>query len=283
MDSLNPHLLHHPLRFRTPLPQNPDAPLFIFLPGMDGTGELLRLQLESLGTVFDIRCLVIPPDDLTSWDDLANQVITLVQAELDANPRLQVYLCGESFGGCLTLKVAQRAARLTKPNQTPLFDRVILVNPASAIRRMPLLRSLSAFTNWLPAFTYLPGSFVLFPLLGALHRLTPDVAQELLHATQSVSPKSAYWRVELIRTFEIAPIELATIVQPVLVVASGSDRLLPSIEEGRALVQQLPNAQLHILPQSGHTCLLETDVHLYQILDETGFLDMVPQVDRAIA
>ncbi len=62
-----------PLRFLTFKGSKPTSPLFIFLPGMDGTGQLLRPQLAGLRTAFDIRCLSIPSEDLTDWDGLVEQ------------------------------------------------------------------------------------------------------------------------------------------------------------------------------------------------------------------
>jgi len=70
------------LRFLTPCQPRPEYPLFVFLPGMDGTGRLLHRQTPSLQKTFDIRCLAIPPDDLTDWDAMAKQVIALIEAEL---------------------------------------------------------------------------------------------------------------------------------------------------------------------------------------------------------
>ncbi|MGB8699337.1 MAG: alpha/beta hydrolase [Thermosynechococcaceae cyanobacterium] len=67
-------------------------------------------------------------------------------------------------------------------------------------------------------------------------------------------------------------LRLYRLSQPVLIIASGKDRLLPSIAEARQLVELLPNARLLILPQSGHACLLEEDVNLNQILKSQGFL-----------
>ncbi len=63
------------LSFITPKPLKPDHPLFVFLPGMDGTGQLLHNQADTLEKSFDIRCLAIPPDDLNDWDSLANHFL----------------------------------------------------------------------------------------------------------------------------------------------------------------------------------------------------------------
>ena len=111
--------------FLTPNQLQPQLPLFVFLPGMDGTGQLFRTQTAGLEAGFDVRCLALSPTDLTSWDELAEQTVELIYQELDKASR-PVYLCGESFGGCLAMKVA-----LLKPD---LFTRIILVNPASSFR-----------------------------------------------------------------------------------------------------------------------------------------------------
>lgn len=55
---------------------------------------------------------------------------------------------------------------------------------------------------------------------------------------------------------------MASVVQlrfrtPVLLIGSGQDRLLPSLTEQTRLQGLLPNAQRLVLPESGHTALLE--------------------------
>ncbi|MFM6099124.1 MAG: alpha/beta hydrolase, partial [Dolichospermum sp.] len=50
------------------------------------------------------------------------------------------------------------------------------------------------------------------------------------------------------------------------------DRLLPSVTEITRLANILPNSKTFILPNSGHACLLEEDVNLYQILKDNDFL-----------
>ena len=57
--------------------------------------------------------------------------------------------------------------------------------------------------------------------------------------------------------------------------ASAADRLLPSLEESGRLVRAIPTAQRVILPNSGHTALLESGIDLAAIMDRTGFLPEV--------
>jgi pimeloyl-ACP methyl ester carboxylesterase len=249
-------------------PQNPQphAPLFIYLPGMDGTGKLLRSQIPLLERSFDIRRLSIPVDDLTDWDGLAARIAYLIQTELGPEiPHRALYLCGESFGGCLALKLAVMMPELC--------DRLILVNPASAFRRQLWLRSIASFKALLPANLYPLSCIALLPFLANLNRIEAKDRDLLLQVMQSIRFKSAMWRVSLLDQFEVTIQQLQRLKQPTLVITSGNDRLLPSQVEGKFLAQQIPRSSLHFIPQGGHAVLLERDVILYEILSMHGFLE----------
>lgn len=253
-----------PLRFLAPNQINPVAPLFVFLPGMDGTGRLFRAQTASLEAAFDVRCLVIPPDDLTSWEELTEQTVRLIEAEMWKEGERQVYLCGESFGGCLAMKVAMRAPHL--------FKRIILVNPASSFSRRPWIYWGTQVTKLLPEPLYRLSCVGLMPFLASLGRIDSENRQALLEAMLSVTQESSIWRLSLLHQFDISAAQLHRLRQPVLLVVGGGDRLLPSRHEAELLARQFPNAQVYMLPTSGHACLLESQVSLYQIMRESGFL-----------
>ncbi len=258
------------LALRSPRPRQLNAPLFIYLPGGDGTGQLFHRQLEGLEKAFDIRCLEIPPDDMTDWDELVAEVIHLVETELASAPRSQVYLCGESFGGCLALKIMLRSPQL--------FDHVVLVNPASAFREQSWLYGLSFLARPVPKPIYRFFWVWFLPLLAALGKIEADDRRLLLNAVQLMTQETSIWRVELLRQFQISKAELAQIQQPTLIVASGRDWVLPSVQEADRLVACLPQAQKYVLPESGHACLLESDVNLYEILRSVNFLPQpIPQ------
>jgi len=247
--------------FFTPQPSNPDYPLFVFLPGMDETGkELMYIQTAGLETAFDVRCFVIPPDELSNWDQLAEQVIALTQVELEKTPRLSVYLCGESFGGCIALKVALRVPYL--------FKRIILINPASSFHRVPWLDFGSLLFPWMPEFAYKISSFAALPFLAPLHRLEPAARQALLKAVHSAPKQTATQRLALMRDFDINETQLHQLTQPVLLIASEADRLLPSVAEVKRLAKILPQAQVVTLPDCGHACLVETDVNLLKFCSD---------------
>jgi pimeloyl-ACP methyl ester carboxylesterase len=253
----------HPV-FLSPQQINPSYPLFIFLPGMDGTGKLLRTQTVGLEKTFNVRCLAIPPDDLTSWDILAEKVIALIQTELAKVPQQSVYLCGESFGGCLALKVALKAP--------DLFERIVLVNPASSFGRRPWIYWGSLLVRWLPQFLYQASAVTLLPFLAALERISPEDRYALLAAMRSVPQRTSLWRLSLLSQFNLDEKQIYRLSQPVLLIASEADRLLPSLAETKYLLQKFPHAQLVTLPHSGHACLLEADINLYEIMRSRNFL-----------
>lgn len=249
----------------SPKNYNLDFPLFVFLPGMDGTGKLLQTQMDSLEKAFDIRCLAIPPDDLTDWDELSAQVRDLIVAEWEKHPKRSVYLCGESFGGCLAMKVALRSPEL--------IDRIILVNPASSFNQRPLLGCATQLGVYLPEIFYRLSTVALLPFLAALGRTEPSDRRALLNAMKSVPPETVLWRLSLLRDFYIEPTQLKRLTQPILLLAGKMDRILPSVAEAKRLSEIFPNAQSVILPDSGHACLIESEIKLYNILKETNFLE----------
>ncbi len=252
-----------PLRLLTPKGSNLTYPLFIFLPGMDGTGQLLQPQLAGLETAFDIRCLSIPSDDLTDWEGLVEQAANLIEMEHKRVFPRSIYLCGESFGACLALKLAAHF--------TQLCARLILVNPASSVNRLPWMGWGASVTQLLPDPLFQISTLGLLPFLIAPQRVSRPNQRALLAAMQSVTPKSAAWRLSLLSEFTVDKLPMKRIEQPTLVLASEADRLLPSSTEADRLVSYLPNAQKMLLPESGHACLLETEVKLVDILQSQRF------------
>ena len=262
----------HPC-FLTPKKLRPHCPLFVFLPGMDGTGQLLRTQTEGLEARFDVRCLAISPDDLTDWDELAQQVVELVKGELadhhEQNQQNQqnqrsVYLCGESFGGCLAMKVAVLAPEL--------FQRIILVNPASSFNRRPWISWGSQISRYLPEVVYRFSSVTFLPLLASFDHIAEADCQALVQAVRSVPQKTSIWRMSLMHHFRV-PKQLGQLTQPILIIASAEDKLLPSLPEAYRLKRAFRNAHVVVLPESGHSCLLESGVNLYDIMKAHSFLD----------
>jgi pimeloyl-ACP methyl ester carboxylesterase len=252
--------------FLTPKPIQSDFPLFIYLPGMDGTGELLQSQIPELASYLDIRCLAIPKNYLATWDVLAKNVLDLIHAELEKSCQRTIYLCGESFGGCLAMQVATQSPQL--------FKRIILINPASSLQQHFLFNWISQLTQFVPSSLFNIGALGLLPFLASLEQISHSNRYTLFTAMRSLPPETVNWRLSLLRDFRVEKKNLQQLTQPILLIGSGNDLLLPSVTEIARLADILPNTQIFILPNSGHACLLEKDVNLYQILKDKDFLEV---------
>lgn len=247
-------------KFFSPTLDQPNLPLLLFFPGMDGTGRLLHKQVEGLQKFFNLRCLSIPTDDRSDWQTLTTSVTTLMEEEWQKLRQPDIYLCAESFGACLALSVAVNLPKLLK--------QLILINPASSFSQCPWLGWGIPLTPWIPKFVYPYSSLALLPWLASLERIAKSDRQALLTAMKSVPGEVVSWRLALLQSFSISKKQLNRFNSPVLLIASERDRLLPSVQESLRLSRQFPDAQLLVLPESGHACLLEKDINLDQILAE---------------
>jgi len=241
-----------------------DAPLLVYLPGMDGTGRLFETQVDKLATNFDLRCLALRHDNYSNWHDLALDTIKLIKIELSGKKNKQVYLCGESFGGCLALKAAIAAPEL--------ITKLVLVNPASSSNQLPILGLGADITPWLPTWIHRYSAAGLLPFLAQLNRINECDRINLVESMKSLPPQIISWRLSLLRDFKVADEQLRSLKIPSLILAGAADALLPSVAEAKKLIALLPQAKMTVLPQSGHACLLETEVDLFKILLEQNFI-----------
>jgi pimeloyl-ACP methyl ester carboxylesterase len=251
--------------FLTPHASNPQYPLLIFLPGMNETGKaLLKLETEGLEVGFDVCCLVIPLNNFMDWEQLTERTITLIQSELERIPQEAVCLCGESWGGCLALKLIEHSPHL--------FKRLILVNSASSFHRVAWFNQSQGLLAWTPLLLYKFSPIVILCLTSALTRIPLTRLQILLKAAQAAPKKTAEYRLSQLSKFRVDETQLHQFPHPVLLIASQADRVLPSVAEAQYLSKIFPAAQVVVLPHSGHTCLIEADINLYQILQAEHFV-----------
>lgn len=239
-----------PALFAPVLPQI-SKPLLVMLPGLDGTSKLFVSQMPTLTRYFDVRCLSIPEDNRQDWPELAAAVVEQMAEARNDRP---VYLCGESFGACLALQVA-----LLAPSR---LDHLVLINPASALRRYTWIRWATQYTSYVPDWLYRVSGAVALPLLANFDRINGDKRVLLLNTVRPISQACVAWRIDMLHRFEVTPEQLASLSLPTSLLASQSDRLFPSDQEARLLNQSLPDAKIYFLPKSGHVCLLEDEVDL---------------------
>ncbi|KAK9841300.1 hypothetical protein WJX74_003515 [Apatococcus lobatus] len=283
----------------TAVEQGQDKPLLLYLPSTDGTGNSLSPQLPGLVALgFDVRTLYIPSGDRSDWNDLLSCTSKLLREALAERGQQAAVVVGESFGGCLGLRVATAVP--------DLISHLILVNPATSFdRSFAGLPSLIAGTNLLSLFPeplYQVAQAVLVPFLVDQRNLT-QMSLRAVQAMMAMQPPSSFqdesgkfakvqtgqsrrvnpraihqpsataaWRLNLLRSGNLPDHQISQIRVPTLLLASSEDRMLPSLQEAARLQRLIPGARRIILADSGHTALLEANVDFAGILERTGFL-----------
>ncbi|XP_011081015.1 acyltransferase-like protein At1g54570, chloroplastic [Sesamum indicum] len=275
-----------PPRWFTPISCGPylrNSPVLLFLPGMDGLGLGLILHHKSLGKVFDVRCMHIPVQDRTPFEELVEWVEETVRAEHSSSPNKPIYLVGDSLGGCLALAVAAR---------NPKIDLVvILANPATSFGRsqlQPLLPLLEALPDELHTTVPYLLSFVMgdpmkmaavdingmLPPSQYFEQLAANLTSLLprLSGLADIIPKETLlWKLKLLKTAAAyTNSRLHAVKAEVLILASGKDNMLPSGDEARRLRRTLQNCKVRYFKDNGHTILLEDSVNLLTIIKGTN-------------
>ncbi len=249
-----------PILFAPTLPQM-HKPLMVLLPGLDGTGRLFGPQVKGLAQYFDVRCLTIPETNRQDWESLALSVIRLIQEEQRSRP---TYLCGESFGGCLALRIA-----LAQPQ---LLDRLILVNPASSLRLQFWSSWMTKTVDYVPDWLYAVSGSIALALLANFEQICEEWQQRFVETVRAISQECVAWRLAMLQQFVVPTYQIQALAIPTALIASVRDRLLPSVREIERLRLLLPDSVTHYLPESGHICLLEENVDLVQCLARMDFL-----------
>ncbi|KAI5054984.1 hypothetical protein GOP47_0030129 [Adiantum capillus-veneris] len=259
-----------------------DAPLLLFLPGMDGTGLGMIRHYESLGRMFEVRCLHIPITDRTPIEGLSKLVENVLREESYKTPSKPIYLVGDSLGGALALAIAAR---------NPKMDLVlVLANPSTSFSNSQLQPILPLLDN-LPDQIYQGVPFLLSFIMGdpirmalaTIDKKLPDVdkAQALrdnlvsmlpmLPTIADILPRDLLkWKLKLLKeAASYANSRLHAVKVEVLILASGKDQMLPSRDEARRLSKTLSNCVVRYYKDSGHTLLLEDGLDLGTVIRGT--------------
>lgn len=260
-------------------------PILIYLPGLDGTGITGLRQFPNLADAFDLRALVLPFSDRTSFHELVDIVKDYVEeiAHQDAGGR-PVYLAGESFGALLALIVAHHCKNTV--------DRLVLINPATSLEDA-FVSILAQVIPSLPgdAGPFLPAAMA--PVFGNPLRIIsrgldfsvgPDglVAQffkvfgEMLGILgifgDALEPRRLEWVIqqtqEGIKLFDKVGFN---ILQRCLLIVGEDDQLLPSGKQASKLQEILQRCQVKVIPEGSHMLLQEAGIDLVKIIKEEGF------------
>ncbi|KAG2588731.1 hypothetical protein PVAP13_5NG230700 [Panicum virgatum] len=255
-----------------------DAPLMLYLPGVDGMGMGLFMHHKALGRIFELRCMHVPLHDRTPFEDLVTMVEDIVRKEHATSPNKPIYLLGNSFGGCLALAVASR---------NPHIDLIlVLVNPATSYEKSGIQQLLSFFSLFSGQACMAITALLNYNIdnevhmavssmingkhpLAALNRLTSNMSSFLKHSNilDKIPEDTLKWKMKLIkRAASYANYRLQSVQAEVLLLASCGDKLLPSKAEADRLQNLLPKCKVYFFDKHGHSLLLEYGVHVASII-----------------
>ena len=187
----------------------------ILLPGMDGTGELLRAVADQLSIHRPVQALAYPLDRPLGYDQLVAYV-------LDRAPNVPFVILGESFSGPIAIEIAAKDLRAVG---------LVLV---SSFARHPLPTAFALFARFID-LRWLPMNIVAAALMGPT--ATPELSDQL-RRTLAKLPR------EIIRTraYEVLRVDkrdrLRQVPCPVLCLHGRRDRFL-----GRRHVNEIVASQ----------------------------------------
>ena len=116
------------IEFGYDVPERDEKPLLLYLPPLEGNCLAAFAQFPKLGEDYDVLALSPRAGDVNTasdWQGSVDAIAAFVERESRAR---DVYVCGESYGGCQALAVGIAA----KPKG------VVAVNPATSFGRSDL-------------------------------------------------------------------------------------------------------------------------------------------------
>lgn len=227
----------------------------VYVPGMDGTGDLFYRQIPRLMGRYRVATYSLR-DEAETMETLVRDLAVVVEKIApDAGPATIV---GESFGGALSLSFA-----LARPD---LVDRLLVINSFPRLRSRLRLR-LAIAAVW--AFPWMIMPIVRRVTASRLHsdHTSRETIREFLTHTRKTT-RLGYWnRLRILLRYDVRD-RLGEIRRPTLFLAADEDRLIASVEQARVMASRVPDAVVRVLEGHGHACLLAPDLDLAEILEE---------------
>jgi pimeloyl-ACP methyl ester carboxylesterase len=224
----------------------------VLVPGLDGTALLFYRQAPILARRFQVETLPLPDDDSCTMESLVALLKEAVDRLARERAEEKVFLCGESFGGALSLSFAlrhpERLAGLVILNSFPYIRQRVRIRLGPPLLKlmpwgaMPLVRR---FTE---------------SRLHSSHTLPEDI-EEFHRRTRAIGRRGYIRRLELLREYDIRH-ELHRIEVPTLFLAADEDHLVPSVAEARFMAGRMPRAEVKVLEGYGHVCMIHHDFDL---------------------
>ena len=229
----------------------------VLVPGLDGTALLFYRQAPILARRFHVETFPLPDDESCTIASLVAELKETVDRIAREREEERVFLCGESFGGALSLSFAlrhpERLAGLVILNSFPYIRQRVRIHLGPALLKlmpwgaMPLVRR---FTE---------------SRLQSSHT-RPEDLEEFHRCALAIGRRGYIRRLELLREYDIRD-ELHRIEVPTLFLAADEDHLVPSVAEARFMAARMQRATVVVLEGYGHVCMIHHDFDLLEHME----------------
>jgi 3-oxoadipate enol-lactonase len=217
----------------------------LYIPGIDGTGELLLGTGVRLEDEFRlIRFCYRADDDAASdsYADLAASIATLCGQQGVA----ECMVIAESFGGAVALQLALDFPKLVRG--------LAIVNSFARFPspvRLRLSRALSIFVS---RTMFDLGRRHLAPRSLFGRRAHSEVVEAFRNLPGAFFDESYKRRMDMIAELDLRP-RLAELHQPLMLFSGDADRIVPSLETMPEIAQHVPHATHEVVSGGGHLIL----------------------------
>ena len=229
---------------------NSDAkPLALLIPGLDGTGMLYYRQIEALSAHYRVLPWRFRPRSDFELPDLTRELGEGTAGE----PPGSMLVVGESFGGLIALDYVlsypERVRLLVLVNAFPYYRGRLRIRLARPLARLLDYRIAQRAKNYIVDRTLQAEGI-------------PEEDRRRYHEiVRQIHPAAYRRRLTLARDTDLRP-RLASITVPTLLLASGRDKIVPSVTEAHSMAARIPCARVHEYPEAGHALLLTPGVSL---------------------
>ncbi len=221
--------------------------VLLYVPGLDGSGELLLGTKERLAERYRVVALRYEDDGKTALEGERYALLAASIREVTREIGIsRVLVLGESFGVGLSLQLA-----LDHPD---LVRALALVNGFARFDQRVRIHAGALLFPVLPRGLYEFGRrhFAVRNLFRP--RRDPAAERAFLEVTRGGFDSGYGERMRMIRSLDLEP-RLHEVHCPVALFASSADRVVPAVRQAKRMQALLPDATLEILPEGGHVVL----------------------------
>lgn len=219
--------------------------VYLFIHGAGGGHVTWRLQLIRFK---DAQAISLPGHPEGKGRDTIEEYTDFVRDYIQANHVQEPVIVGHSMGGAIAIEYALRNANLTG---------LVLVGTGARLRvRKDLLSKILG--------NYYDASRMLAELSVA-PECDPVIVDRLVNEVLKVRPEVTYGDFCACNKFDRMN-EVHRIACPTLIICGAKDQLTP-MEYSEYLNQEIENSKLAVIPEAGHSTMLEKHREFNRVLE----------------